>query len=344
MTPSEYKGRLSMTAGGGYLFCGEEMYLANRYLEMTIQAHFPDAETALFNHIRLNEESFSNEKLTEAIEALPIFAERKLIEIRDVNIDAMKEDAFSVLISVLEKLPEYEYNTLLFVASSDLLNLGTAKKPSARFAALSKVLEVVRFEKQTGGRLVKWLSGHFGAWGVVGTADVCAYLIEYSGSDMQMLSLQVEKIAAYVLAKGRGEVTREDVLLLASPGEEEDAFALSDAVLCGDARRALALLRDKERRKERPELTLAAVSSVFGALLRVCVMRDGGMREGEIAAATGMHAYRVGLYLKRLGTRGEEDILRALECLSRADVAMKTSGLDTGILLQTAVLDAMKGL
>ncbi len=341
MTLAEYKTRLGQIVGGGYLFYGEEMYLAERYLELTRRAHFDDGDLAAFNHIRIDGETFSPVLLLETMQSLPVFAERKLIEVSGVNYNTMKDEERHALTEVLSRLPEYEYNTLILIATSEEFDPGTPKKPSALFKLLAPHIEPIHFERQTGARLNKWLSGHFLARGVVASPDVCAFMINHCGTDMRTLSLQAEKIAAYVAAKSRGAVCEEDVRLIGCASEEQDAFALADAVLAGDADRALAELIDRKRRRERPEITLSAVSSVFVTLYRIRVLLSGGMQLSQIAAATGIHAYRVELYAKKLGGRGEESLRAALKCLADADLKMKSTGIDAYLLLERAVMEAM---
>ena len=76
---------------GGYLFYGEEEYLKRNSLSEARKSVFPDGPDS-FNHIRLDAENFSIEALENAIMALPVFAEKKLIEIHSLNLSSMKDN------------------------------------------------------------------------------------------------------------------------------------------------------------------------------------------------------------------------------------------------------------
>lgn len=339
MTPGEYAGALKKFQPGAFLFYGEEQYLASRYLRMTREAYFDNPSIAAFNHIRLEGEQFTLERLLEAIQGLPVFSERKLIEVSGVSLNGMAEAEKKQLIRLLSLLPSYEYNTLLIIASPEELDPGTPKKPSALLRALSEVTTPVFFERQTPAKLNKWLGQHFAAWEVFAPATVCSFLIQYAGADMYTLSAQAEKCACYVLSHGRSELTEEDVRAAACSISEFDAFALSDAILAGNTDLALTVLYDRLRRRERPEFILSGIASVFQTMLRIAILRSGGMPAKEISTKTGIHAYRVERFLKSMSGKSEESIRHALELCNEADIKMKSSALDATCLLTRLVAE-----
>ena len=337
MTLTEYASWLKKPLCGGFLFHGEERYLIRRYLEQTRSAFFDDADLATFNHIRLDDERFSPEALKEAMESLPVFADRKLIEISGVELDRPSADDRESLLAVLALREQYEYNTVILVATPEELNPGTAKKPSPLFRSLCELLTPVPFERQTGARLNKWLGQHFAAVGVYADPAVCTFLINYCGNDMYALSAQAEKCACYLLSCGREKLTEQDIRSVASPHAEYDAFALSDALLQGDTDRALAILADRLSRKEKPELILGGISSTFIRLLRVKVLQSDGLTAGQIAAKLGIHSYQAELSLRALRSRDEETVRRILTLCSETDQKLKASSIDPTCLLQRLV-------
>lgn len=338
MTAAEYAAALKKGLSGGFLFYGEESYLLGRYLEQTRRAHFDDPDLAVFNHIRLEGEQLTPDALIGAMESLPVFAERKLIEISQVNWNDMTEAQRKTYLDIFSRLPEYEYNTLLLITTPAELDPGTPKKPSARLSELGEVVTPVLFDRQTPAKLNKWLGQHFAAWQVYASPAVCSFLIQFSGTDMYALSAQAEKCACYVLAAGRSEVTEQDVRTVASSITEYDSFALGDAILEGAPDRALAILADRFRRRERPELILSGIASVFQILLRIRILSDSGMPPKEIAAKTGIHAYRVELYMRSMGRRTEQSLTRALTLCLETDRKMKTTSIDPQVLLERLVL------
>ncbi len=339
MTISEYAAALKKGLSGGYLFYGEERYLVARYLEMTRQALLGDADLSTFNHIRLHGDDFSPERLLQAMEALPVFAEKKLIEISGIDLDRMSEGGKEQLLQVLSLLPDYEYNIVLLIAAPDQLDPGTPKKPSATVKALGEVLSPVLFERQTQAKLNKWLGQHFAAWGLLAPMQVCTFLIEYAGSDMTTLASQAEKLACYLLANEKTELTVDDVRTVACSVTDYDTYALGDAILSGSVDRALAVLLDRKRRRERPEIILGGISGVFQILLRIKTLQNSGMTLKDISAKTGLHAYRVELYARGIGRRSEDSLRRALTLCYETDLAIKASSLDPFVMIERLIAE-----
>lgn len=340
MTVSEYASALKKNRAGGYLFCGEETYLLNRYLEATRKAHFEDdRDLAAFNHIRLSGENATPERILQAMESLPVFAERKLIEISSLNLGSMSEDLREDLLAVFARLPEFEYNTLLLIATPEELPLGTPKKPSPALKAFSDLLTPVFFDRQPPAKLNQWLGRHFAAWGIRADAQVCSFLLEYAGDDMFTLAAQAEKLACFLLAKGADTLTEADVTAVACAASEYDSFALADAVLNRSVDTALAILADRKRRRERPELILGGIATVFQSLLRIRTLLGDGLSAAQIAAKTGLHAYRVELYLRKMGRSTEKSLRQALELCYETDLKMKKTSLDPYALLERLVAE-----
>ena len=81
MTPNDFRAELKKLKGG-YLFCGEEDYLKKHYLKKIRSEMGVDGDA--FNHIVINSESYSPRTLFASIEALPMMADKKLIEINSL--------------------------------------------------------------------------------------------------------------------------------------------------------------------------------------------------------------------------------------------------------------------
>ena len=67
ITEAEFRKRLQGPLSGCYLFFGEEDYLKRRYRQLVREALVPEDD--IFNHIRLNAETYSPDRLMAAIEA-----------------------------------------------------------------------------------------------------------------------------------------------------------------------------------------------------------------------------------------------------------------------------------
>ncbi len=337
MTASEFRQELKKLKGG-YLFCGEEDYLKRRYLEAVREAM--GIEGDVFNHICLTEDSYSPDALMAAIEALPVMAERKLIEVSGVSLREKSESELEELCTVLTVLPSYEYNVLILYAEAQELDPGTVKQPSSLLKRLSPVVTPVIFARETPARLASWTAKHFAAEQIVAPPVAVSLLLDRCGCDMYTLSSEIEKLCWYLKAQGRETLTEEDVHLVSSESKEIAAFDLANAILDGRADAAFSILNEMKRRKERPEILLSGISRVICDLVTVRSLCDAGLSVGSIASRLTMHEYKVGLYAK---SAARCDAARLSEMADRcltADRLIKHTSVDSYTVLERLAVEA----
>lgn len=84
-------------------------------------------------------------------------------------------------------------------------------------------------------------------------ADAAALLVERIGPDLARLDSELGKLAAMVADRATPSIARSDVAEMVGVGREEQAWVIQDALLTGDATRALATLEHLLRVVEVPE-------------------------------------------------------------------------------------------
>ena len=188
-----------------YMFHGEETYLRDHYLSRLREAVLTGG-LGEFNRHDLSTREMSPHALEEAVDCLPMMAERTLIQITDF--DLFKSGDKEEYVRILSNLPDY--CCLVFVY--DVLEY----KPDSR-TKLAAVLKehgtVVNFTRQEASELRSWIRRHFRALGKDIDSRLCGEMIELCGDLMQNLQQEIEKIAAY--AKG-GQITRADIEAVAT--------------------------------------------------------------------------------------------------------------------------------
>ncbi|MBR6513451.1 MAG: DNA polymerase III subunit delta [Clostridia bacterium] len=329
---------------GGYLFYGEEEYLKRNALAEARKSVFPDGPDS-FNHIRLDADNYSVEALENAIMALPVFAEKKLIEIHSLALSAMKDKEIEGLCAILSLLEDSNDTVLILYTVPAELDPGDIKKPSKQFKALSEVLNTVHFEKQSRDMLAKWVSRHFAHNKIVCNLDMSYALMDRCGSDMFNLVTETDKLSAYVLSKGRDTLTIEDIELLATKTKEIGAFDFSNAILARDTDKAFYILSSYEaedKSGKEVNLTLGSLISIFRTLCRISVLAETGMQDRDIAKALKINEYRCSLYRKALGRRSTADIERILELCAETDRLLKSGSTNGYALLSRLIIEAAR--
>ena len=346
MTAAELTAALKRgEIGGPYLFCGAEDYLRTRYTEMLRNAVLAPGDT--LNRIVLDGESLAPDALCDALsdaaEAFPVMADRKLIEVRGIALDGMAEGIRETLHSLLASLVGDELNVVVLDLSVTEFDPGDERHPAKLFSEWKDAVTPVVFPRQTDPKLAKWLAQHFRASGVAASPEVCGALMDVAGHDMYTLAAESDKLSAFVLSQGRTELTAEDIALAAVETKEIDPFDLTDAILSGDGDRAMYILSEKQLRKEPPERVLADISGVVRGMLTCALLRDEGDPPAVIAKKTGIHEYRVGLLLSGKSGRDPERLRRALTLCYAADKKLKTTSLPPYVLLERLALELAVG-
>ena len=92
--------------GQVYIFYGEESYLREYYLG-EIKKKLVPAGFEEFNYHRLSGKTLTMQELNEAVEAMPMMAERTLIVVTDCDLFKLPEEQRTALIALLNDFPPY---------------------------------------------------------------------------------------------------------------------------------------------------------------------------------------------------------------------------------------------
>ena len=127
MTESEFRDLLKQNISGGFLFYGDEDYLKNHYRRELIKSALADCPPDLldFNHIQLTLEDGDFSALTSAISTLPMFCEKKVVEVSPPNMGSWRESERKALLEALEGIADSPDTVLLLIAARGTLDPGT---------------------------------------------------------------------------------------------------------------------------------------------------------------------------------------------------------------------------
>ena len=256
------------TLATAYLFHGEESYLREYYLGQMRRQLVP-AGFEEFNYHKLDGKMLTAQALTEAVEAMPMLAERTMVQVEDWDLYKLPEEQRNVLIALLEDLPPY--CCLVFVY--DQVAYKPNKTYKKLYAAVEKNVRTVKFEEQSQGEILKWVSRRFKATGHTIDVPTAEHLIFTCGSLMNGLIPEIGKIAAYA----RGErITKADVDAVAAPVLEAQVFEMTGAVSRGDFDKAAQVLGSLLKLQEEPFMILALIGKELRKLHTARIALDTG--------------------------------------------------------------------
>ncbi|MBQ7161177.1 MAG: DNA polymerase III subunit delta [Clostridia bacterium] len=321
-------------AGGGYLFCGEESYLLHASLAALKKAVFGDSGNDAFNYLKLDAASERGVDLADAITQLPVFADRRLVDLRGLDIQHMRSDALDELCGALALLADNPQTVLVICATPYEFDVsGLPKKPSKLFTRLSELIVPVVFSRETPAALAKWASAHFAHEGVSCDPAVVRALIDRVGCDMYALSGEIAKLSAYAKASGGGTVTAGDVTSMCAASAEIGAYDFSNAVQNGDFSRAFYILSELKKRRTEPVPVLADILRCYARMETVSALAEDGMSAADIAKKLKMHEFPVRCCLTAAGRLGQDKLIRALALCSDADRKLKFTSIDGYVII-----------
>ena len=247
--------------GNFYIFHGDERYLLERSLGALRKFLCPDGLDS-FNYKRFGGGVRVSE-LDDAVNTLPAFAERTLVELHDFDI--FKDGNKQQLTEIINDLPDYICIVLIY----DTIPY----KPDGRQKLDKDILknaEVIEFSLSKQAELVKWIIRHFKDAGkTIARADA-EYLALITGGYMTTLYGEIGKVAAYAAYEA---VSRSDIDAVVIPELDAVVYKLTDALIQGKHADAMSILDELLRMREAPHKLIFNISLKMRQLLaaRVCI-------------------------------------------------------------------------
>ena len=343
MTEAEFKDELK-NLHGGYLFFGGEDYLKYTY-SGEVRKNILDGSFDDFNHIVIYAEEYSPSALSGAIFTLPMMAEKKLVEVRGVDFNAMKKDDIAALEEVLSTLKENSHTVLLIRADNDCFNPGRLpKSPSEMYKMMVKYLTPVAFEFPSASRLKGWILKHFNRGKIEFDSTLCEYLVSMCGHDMWTLSKEIDKLCSYAAQNGLEKIEAKDIDYVCCKTIEFDDFQLTNALLDRNKALVFETLRRQRSAHEPPQAILGSVIRLYSDMLLVHRLYAGGMNKSQISQALNIHEFKVGKYLSSIAGVSEKKLCRAVELCKEADIKSKSSSNVTSYIAVERLLCAICAL
>ena len=319
--------------GRAYVFYGEETYLREYYLSQAAKKLVP-AGLEEFNYHKVEGKGLTVQALTELVEAMPMMAQRTLIQVVDYDIFKLGEEQRRQLIALLGDLPEY--CCLIFVY--DQLEY----KPNRTMKTLCRAMDdhvlPVKFETQSRGDLINWIARRFRANGKGIDAQTAEHLIFTCGSLMNGLIPEIEKVSAYA----RGSIiTKKDIDAVAAPVLEAQMFDMTAAVTRRDFNRAAEILGTLLKLQEEPIVLLAVLGKELRKLYTARLAIDNGLDKFWLMEQWNMRSdYPAKLLLeagRRVSTRWAEQAVLRCQAL---DLRMKSAyGADSAAELKEFLME-----
>lgn len=316
-----------------FVLHGEEDFLKN-HAKKELLTRISPKDMLEFNLFVYEGHKYDLVAVKEAIEALPVFSETKLLIFNNSGIfqlsgrDAATKEYREFWEENIDEIPGNVY----IVFDEDKID-----KRSGLYKKLLKRNSVVEFSYLSEDKMINWTVGLFKTMGKIISPHDAKYLIEITQEGMTSVKREAEKIAAYT--QGKTAVSRNDINDVTVPVVENRVFDMVDALLSKNAPLALKMLNDLLILKEDETRILGAISSNAEKLLTVKLMKDDKADNTIIAQKTKIAPFIVNKYVKLSSKYESKDLKSLMTKCVEIDRIFKLTRCDKAVILQTFIAE-----
>jgi DNA polymerase III delta subunit len=247
------------------------------------------------------------EELIVAIPALSLTTARRYL-LAD-HVERWTESDRKAVIGALSSLPE-DLTVVLFVHGKPAATLAKAVRDAGG--------EVLTYEAPRQRDLPRRLGAEAKERGFRLEPAAARLLVERMGADPLRLSNELDRLALW--AGGGGEVGAADLEAMVSDTSEAAVWALSDALLEGDAETALAISERLLAQGENVTGLVYALASRLRKATMALERLEAGAPPKQVESELGMHPYAAKQLLSRLRDCSPEQLRDATAALADLEV------------------------
>ncbi len=267
-----------------YLFYGREVYLKEQYRSLLVRSVAEPSDT--MNYACFSGKDIDTAELVELAGTLPFFAERRMILVQDSGFFKNAVDD-----ALADYVRDPSPDTVLLFDETEI------DKRSRMYKAVAASGYIAEFSPPDERTLKKWIAKRLAEGNKKVREDTVEFLMERSGTDMETLFQEIEKLISYT--GEREEVTKEDIRAISSVQVNDSVFEMLDAIIAHDRITAMKRYEELLFLKEPPMKILVLLERQFSMLKRAKKMKKEGMDRSSIASALSLKPFVAGKYLER---------------------------------------------
>lgn len=317
-----------------YVLYGEESYLVAQYADAIAKAAVSE-DMGGFNMAKFEGDTATAEQIEEAIDALPLMAERKCVVVRDLDITA--GDTAERLMPLFENPPDTTVTVLMY------MQLQPQPTKNAKWKALLEAADknggAAKFSKKTATELAAMLCARAARNNCVLSSANAALLVQQVGEDMLLLGNELDKLSA--IADGT-EITAELIQRAATKNLEAKVFDLATTILRHRADEAYNLLGMLLQQKEDPIAILAVLIGKYTDMYRMKTAAAASVSADTVKNTFDVSYKKSKVYRLQYASQDAARLTMAqlrekLEVLAHADTLLKSSRAQPQFVLEEAI-------
>lgn len=295
-----------------YLLCGEEAYLKKQYKDRLTIAMLPEGDTV--NYAYYEGKGINVAEIIDLSETMPFFAERRLLVIENSGLFKAGGAEFA---DYIKTAPD----TSNFIFIEDEVD-----RRAKLYKAVKDRGRIVEMGRQDEKTLMLWVLGAVKREDKQIQESTVRHLIAKTGTDMENLEKELEKLFCYTLEKQ--EITVQDVEEVCTTQITNKIFDMVEAVAAKHQKKALDYYYDLLALKEPPMRILFLLTRQFRLLLEVRALVKRGYDKKRVAEEAGLHPFVAGKYMSQCKAFAAQELRAIMEDAADLEECVKTGRLN----------------
>ncbi|HBT20327.1 MAG TPA: DNA polymerase III subunit delta [Peptococcaceae bacterium] len=316
-----------------YLFCGGEKFFLTEAVIRLKGALLSEKESQ-WNYVELDAEKIDDKDLFSELIAVPFFGEKRILIIKNSQKYFGSESKASKKEG--EVIEEY-FDRINSSCTVVFIMDGKVDKRKKIYGKLLEKGAVVEFLPLKGKNLTKWIGDQFNAYGKKIEKTAREYLAA-GFDDLELLKTEIQKIVLFC-GEESSMVTLEQVKEAVSRTQSVNIFDIIDAVGNRNSSLAVELVREMLAAGESPVFILYMISKHLRTIFRVKSLLQDGYSEKQIVAKLQLHPYAFRKIMEQSKNFSMEDLKKILRLLLKIDLMLKTSSVNSKLLLEMGVVE-----
>ncbi len=328
------------TFGRLYLLYGEEAYQKALYRERLAE-RISGGEMQSFNKSVIEGKGFSPKLLYDEAERLPVFAEKRLVEIVDLKPSTMSDNAFKELEEIFSDIAES--TVIVFYMQTEELSQKERKTDKRFIELINKYGFTVDFSLKDTDWLAKYLMSRLNKAKIEIDYDTAYFVAENSSGEISYINNESEKLISYC---EKGKITIDDAKKVISKSVDASRYDLAKFLVAKDIEKTLRELDSLLFMKVKPMQILTAISSCIYDMYIVLSADTAKKSENDIMSDFSGYKNR-GFVLRNarrnLSRFSVRDIENAVLLINKAEDELKGGKMDDRLVLERLVVKIIKG-
>lgn len=305
-----------------FLF-GQDIYRLQEKLK-EITEHYKKVHKSGLNLIQIDAKKTTVRDFIDILKITPMFAETKLIILKNVFSSANFQEEFLKEAKGLMKLKD-----VIIVFEED--NLDERNK---LFQFLKKEAKSQEFKPIDGQKLKDWVEKEFKKYNTSVEPVIIQTLINFVGNDLWQMANEIKKLVSFRDGK---KIKTEDINLLVRPKIENDIFKTIDAIAQKNKKQALGLLQKHLEEGDHPLYLLSMINFQFRNLLIVKDLIEKHNPYNVIIKKSRLHPFVVKKSYFQAQKFTLEELKKIYQKIFDTDLKIKTGQIEPEMALELLV-------